>query len=172
MRWIFEVLKTLGKSAALLFSGHLMVHASQRVPITDWYKKARVRKRAPSEVACILMHDQTTQGTLFILSAFTISYVACNLMHDQTTQGTLFTLSAFMISCVACSLMHDQTTQGTLFTLSNIHDFVRSVHLDARPDHAKNVIQPFRIFTISCVACILMHGQTTQGTLFTLFGHS
>jgi len=29
-------------------------------------------------------------------------------------------------------------------TLSGIHDFVRSVHLDARPNHARNVIQPFR----------------------------
>ena len=43
------MLKTLGKSTALLFSGHLMVHASQRVPITDRYKKARVKKRAPSK---------------------------------------------------------------------------------------------------------------------------
>ena len=25
-----------------------------------------------------------------------------------------------------------------------------SVHLDARPNHARNVIQPFRVFTISC----------------------
>ena len=40
--------------------------------------------------------------------------------------------------------MHDQTTHGTLFTLSGIHDFVRSVHLDARPNHARNVIEPFR----------------------------
>ena len=48
-----------------------------------------------------------------------------------------------MISCVACILMHDQTTQGTLFTLSSAHDFVRSVHLDARPNHIRNVIQPF-----------------------------
>ena len=31
-----------------------------------------------------------------------------------------------------------------------IHDFVRSVHLDARPNHARNVISPFRSLTISC----------------------
>ena len=49
-----------------------------------------------------------------------------------------------------------------------IHDFVHSVQLVARPNHAKNVIQPFRIFTISCVACNLLHDQITQGTLFIL----
>ncbi len=58
---------------------------------------------------------------------------------------------------VACILMHDRTTHGTLFTTSGIHDFVRSVqlvarygsvisyrsvHLDARPNHARNIIQP------------------------------
>ena len=49
-----------------------------------------------------------------------------------------------------------------------------SVHLDARPNHARNVF-------ISCnklhatgalfhiVACILMHDRTTHGTLFTTF---
>ncbi|ERH26311.1 hypothetical protein HMPREF9065_01977 [Aggregatibacter sp. oral taxon 458 str. W10330] len=54
--------------------------------------------------------------------------------------------------------------------------FVRSVHLDARPKHARNAIQPLsgiydfvrsvqlvarmnnvRSVFISCVACILMH---------------
>ena len=51
---------------------------------------------------------------------------------------------------------------------------LRSVHLDARPNHARNVF-------ISCnklhatralfhiVACILMHDRTTHGTLFTTF---
>ena len=105
-----------------------------------------------SYVACNLLHDQTTQGTLFNpFRAFMISCVACILMHDQTTQGTLFNpFRAFMISCVACILMHDQTTQGTLLTRSDIHDFIRSVHLDARPNHARNVIEPFRVFMISC----------------------
>ena len=59
--------------------------------------------------------------------------------------------------------MHDRTTHGTLFHhLSGIHDFVQqvarygsiisycSVHLDTRKNHARNVIQPFRVFTISC----------------------
>ena len=79
-----------------------------------------------------------------------ISCVACNLLHEQTKHGTLFNLSAFMISCVACNLLHDQSTHGTLFNLSGIHDFMRSVHLDARPNHARSIIYPFRTFTISC----------------------
>ena len=57
-----------------------------------------------------------------------------------------------------------------------------SVHLDARMNHTRNVIQPFREFTISCnklhatgalfhiVACILMHDRITHGTLFTTSG--
>ena len=58
------------------------------------------------------------------------------------------------------------------FTLSGIHDFVCSVHLDARPNHAWNVISPFWTFTISCVTCILMHDQTKHGTWFPPFRHS
>ena len=50
-----------------------------------------------------------------------------------------------MISYVACILMQDQTTHGTLFNpFRGVHDFVRSVHLDARPNRARNVIEPFR----------------------------
>ena len=45
-------------------------------------------------------------------------------------------------------------------------------HLDAQPNHARNIIQPFRAFTISCVACILMHDRTKHGTLFNPFGYS
>ena len=41
---------------------------------------------------------------------------------------------------VACNLLYEQTTHETLFNLSSIHDFVRSVHLDARTNHAQNVI--------------------------------
>ena len=40
----------------------------------------------------------------------------------------------------ACNLLHEQTTHETLFNLSSIHDFVRSVQLVARPNHAQNVI--------------------------------
>ena len=71
---------------------------------------------------------------------------------------------------VACNLLHDQITHGTLFNLSGTHDFMRSVHLDARPTHPRKVISPFRAFTISCVACNLLHEQTTHGTLFNLSG--
>ena len=73
--------------------------------------------------------------------------------------------------CVACILIHDQTMHRTLFPSFVIHDFVRSVHLDAQPNHAQNVIYPFRAFML-CVACILMHDQIMHRTLFTPFGHS
>ena len=73
--------------------------------------------------------------------------------------------------CVACILIHDQTMHRTLFPSFVIHDFVRSVHLDAQPNHAQNVIYPFRAFMM-CVACILMHDQIMHRTLFTPFGHS
>ena len=75
---------------------------------------------------------------------------------------------------------------------------MRSVHLDARQNQSRNEIKcgdfwkyffnqriinrqarySFRAtsctlrFMISCVACILMHDQTTHGTLFISFGHS
>ena len=41
-----------------------------------------------------------------------------------------------------------------------------SVHLDARPKHARNIIQPFRVFMISCVACILMHDRFPSRAFF------
>jgi len=50
----------------LLFSGHLMAHASQRVPITDRYKKARVRKRAPSKKNMVsLTSIEIAQGVIY-----------------------------------------------------------------------------------------------------------
>ena len=76
-----------------------------------------------------------------------------------------------VISCVACILMHDQTTQGTLFKPFGIHDFVRSV---PRMIFLTSIFIRATSCTlrgvISCVACILMHDQTTQGTLFKPFG--
>ena len=65
-------------------------------------------------------------------------------------KGLYLTFRAFTISYVACNLLHEQTTHETLFNPSGTHDFVRSVHLDARPNHARSIIYPFRIFTISC----------------------
>ena len=38
----------------------------------------------------------------------------------------------FAVSCVACILMHERTTRNVIHHLSGIHDFVCSVHLDAR----------------------------------------
>ena len=90
--------------------------------------------------------------------------------RPKHAQNVIYPFRAFTISCVACILMHDQTTHGTYLTLSDIYDFMRSVHLDARPNHALNAIYPFRAFTISCVACNLLHDQTTHGTYLTLSG--
>ena len=47
------------------------------------------------------------------------------------------------------------------------------MHLDARPNYARNVIYPFRIFTISCNKLhATIHDQTTHGTLFILSEYS
>ena len=70
-------------------------------------------------------------------------------MNKPHTERYL-TFRAFTISCVACNLLHEQTTHGALFNLSGIHDFVRSVYLDTRPNHARSIICPFRTSTISC----------------------
>ena len=72
-----------------------------------------------------------------------------NLPKCSYKNHTLCVWSA-IFPLVACNLLHEQTTHGTLFNLSGIHDFVRSVHLDARPNHARSIIYPFRAFTISC----------------------
>ena len=43
-----------------------MAHASQRVPITDRYKKARVRKRAPSKKNMVsLTSIEIAQGVIY-----------------------------------------------------------------------------------------------------------
>ena len=49
--------------------------------------------------------------------ALFISNVACNLLHDRTTQGTLFNpFPAFPISCNKLhATMHDRITHGMLF---------------------------------------------------------
>ena len=85
---------------------------------------------------------------------------------------------------VACNLLHEWLTWYV------IHDFARSVHLDARPNQARNELKcgdfwkyffnqriinsqarySFRAtsctlrFMISCVACILMHDRIKHGT--------
>ena len=56
-------------------------------------------------VACILMHEQITHGTLFNpFGVFVISCVACNLLHDQTTHGTLF--NPFGVFVISCNKLH------------------------------------------------------------------
>ena len=76
---------------------------------------------AISCVACILMHERTTHGTLFTtFRVFMISSVACILMHERITHGTLFTtFRAFMISC------------NKLHATRSVIPYC-SVHLDAR----------------------------------------
>ena len=70
-----------------------------------------------------------------------------------------------MISYVACILMHEW-----LISMPNSC----SVHPDPRPNHARNVIYPFRAFTISCnklhatilkpTECPIIHSD--QGVLY------
>ena len=59
-------------------------------------------------------------------------------MHERTTNGTLFT--TFRVFTMSCNELH---ATGRVISHG-------SVHLDARPNHARNIIQPFRVFTISC----------------------
>ena len=79
-------------------------------------------------VACILMHEWTTHKTLFI--TFRVFTISCNKLHAT---GALFHI-------VACILMHERIMHRTLFNPFGIHDFVCSVHLDARKNHSQNVI--------------------------------
>ena len=84
----------------LLFSTLLMAHASQRVPITDWYKRhalgnARYQKGVFHIVACILMHDRITRRTLF------------NPFGHSRFRATSCTLRSALFHMVACILMHE-----------------------------------------------------------------
>ena len=88
-------------------------------------------------VACILMHDGITHGTLF------------NPFEHSQFRATSCTLQ-FMISLVACILMHDGTTHCTLFTPFG-HSQFRATSCTLR-------------FMISLVACILMHDGINHGT--------
>ena len=54
---------------------------------------------------------------------------------------------------VACNLLHEWWTP-----MRNSQYRAYRV-LDARANHARSVIYPFRTFTISCVACILLHDR-------------
>ena len=99
--------------------------------------------------ACFSCNKLHATGALFHI-------VACILMHDRITHGTLFTtFRAFTISCVACILMHDRLPSRAFLFVQQVARYGSvipycSVQLVARPNHARNVIQPFRVFTISC----------------------
>ena len=93
-----------------------------------------------SLVACILMHDRTTHGTLFTLSEYSrFRATSCTLRstinpHTERNKVRWFFRVFFQttyyppsrtlfISNVACILMHDRTTHGTLFILSEYSRF-------------------------------------------------
>ena len=117
-----------------------------------------------SLVACILMHDRTTHGTLFTLSEYSrFRATSCTLrstINPRTErnkvrwflrvffQTTHYQPSrALFISNVACNLLHYRTTQGTLFN-------------------------PFPAFPILCNKLhATMHDQITHGTWFNSFGY-
>ena len=103
-------------------------------------------------VACILMHERITHKTLF------------NPFGHSRFRATSCTLRGALFHIVACILMHEwfhlgaewsAVVFGRVFSCNKLHVTgsiisYRSVHLDARPNHARNIIQPFRVFTISC----------------------
>ena len=97
-----------------------------------------------------------------VIYLFRALAISCNKLHA--------TIYDFLVACI---LMHDGTTHGRYLTLSDIHNFVQqvarydlwfpySVHLDVRPNYARNIIYLFRALTISCNklhATILSHAQ-------------
>ena len=78
------------------------------------------------------------------------------ISYPSHAQNVISPFRTLTISCVACILMHDQITHGTLFTLSGIHDFVRSVHLDARTNHTRNVKKTTALWVESAVDFLLI----------------
>ena len=92
-----------------------------------------------SNVACNLLHDRTTQGTLF--NPFPAFPISCNklhaTMHDQITHGTLFNpFGHFRFRASRCTLRSTTNPRTERYLiLSDISDFY-----DPRPTHARNVI--------------------------------
>ena len=108
-----------------------------------------------SPVACILMHDRITHGTKQSAVIF-----AC--IFSDNVLSTIKSVIHF-----ECSVHLDARKIQPRYA---IHRFPRSVQLVARPNYARNVIYPFRIFTISCNKLhATIHDQTTHGTLFNPF---
>ena len=120
----------------------------------------------------------TSQGILKgIISTYTLTSAWYSKNNHRSTTATPHTLGLHCFTfaqprvfprvtwfhIVACILLHDRHIPSVIPC---------SVHLDARKNHARNVIQRFRVFMISCVACILMHEWITHGTWFNPFGYS
>ena len=73
-----------------------------RCVIDDFVQRvARYGEHYSIIVACILMHDRSTHGTLFKL--FRVFTISCNKLHAT---GALFYI-------VACILMHERFHLGT-----------------------------------------------------------
>ena len=123
-----------------------------------------------SPVACILMHDRTTHGTLFTLSEYSrFRATSCTLrstINPRTVrnkvrwflreffQTTHYQPSrALFISNVTCNLLHEWFNLDMRFT-----DFLVTcilMHERFNPDTR---------FTDSLVACNLLHEWFTKGT--------
>ena len=105
--------------------------------------------------------------------AYICPLVECILMHDQTMHRALFNPfwhSRFRTQRASCCTT-EPCTERCLTLRAFTISYVACNLLHDR-NHAQNVIYHFQAFTISCVACILMHDQTTRGRLFTSFGYS
>ena len=109
-----------------------------------------------SLVACISMHDGTSQGTkksavIFPCISDNVSSTVKSVIHFECSVQLVARMNQprYVIrdSLVACNLLHDRTTQGTLFN-------------------------PFPAFPISCNKLhATMHDRITHGMLFNPFGY-
>ena len=83
------------------------------------------------------------RNVIYPFRAFTIS---CNKLH--ATHDIVNYTSKLIIRTLAG--YNKQSAVKFHCTLLSFHIQNRSVQLVARPNHARNVISPFRAFTISC----------------------
>ena len=99
------------------------------------------------------------------------SIVACNLLHDQTTHGTLFTPFGYSrFRATSCTLrmeseLHIEVNHSCNTLLNWRFNYTEQSAVKISPCF-------FCHSTSSIVACNLLHDQTTHGTLFTPFEHS
>ena len=120
--------------------------------------------------------------------ALFISNVACNLLHDRTTHGTLFTLSEYSrfraTSCTLRSTTEPRTERYlTLFRHFRFRATSCTLRCTTKPRTERNKVrwflrvffqtthyQPSRALFISCNKLhATIHDQPTHGTLFNPF---